>query len=166
MKTQLLSTKYDVRKITNQDILDVFNLCKSNPLYYKYCPPTLSMEEIKSDLIALPPNKTIEDKYYIGFYESNQLIAVMDLICKYPNDDTAFIGFFMVNSKLQKAGIGSNIIAECLQYLKSVGYTKVRLGYVKNNPQSKAFWEKNHFKPTGVEVRQELYTAVVMEKII
>ena len=28
----------------------------------------------------LPPGKSIEDKYYIGFYQEGKLIAVMDLI--------------------------------------------------------------------------------------
>lgn len=90
----------------------------------------------------MPPNKTYKDKYYIGFYNNDVLVAVMDLICKYPNDETAFIGFFMTNSKLQGTGIGTNIITECLQYLKLIGYKQVRLRYVKENSQPKAFWEK------------------------
>lgn len=124
------------------------------------------MKEIKDDLMALPPNKTYKDKYYIGFFENNRLAAVMDLISGYPNDETAFIGFYMVHSGLQGTGVGSSIIAECLQYLKSVGFAKVGLGYVKNNPQAKAFWEKNKFKPTGVEKTQKLYTVVFMEKLL
>lgn len=164
MNINLLSAQYEVRKISDQDIPDVLNLCEGNPLYYHYCPPAVSVEEIKTDLNALPPNKSYKDKYYIGFYKNNRLVAVMDLISKYPNDETAFIGFFMVDSGLQGSGLGSSIIAECLQYLKSAGYAKVGLGYVKDNPQSKAFWEKNQFKPTGVEDIRKLYTVVFMEK--
>lgn len=165
MNIQLLSTQYEVRKISDSDIPAVLNLCKGNPQYYDYCPPAISVKEIKSDLIALPPGKTYEDKYYIGFWENNQLIAVMDLILKYPDKETAFMGFFMVNIKLQGREVGSNIITECLQSLKRLGYAKVRLGYAKGNPQSKAFWIKNHFKPTGVESIQEHYTIVVMEHL-
>lgn len=42
------------------------------------------------------------------------LIAVMDLILKYPNDETAFIGLFMVDSASQGKGTGTAIIEECL----------------------------------------------------
>lgn len=166
MNINFLSNQYDVRKILDKDIPDVVNLCKDNPLYYKHCPPSVSIEQIKTDLMALPPNKAYKDKYYIGFYNNHVLVAVMDLICRYPNDETAFIGFFMTNNNLQGTGIGTNIITECLQYLKSIGYKQVRLGYAKDNPQPRAFWEKNNFKPTGVEDIQEYYTVVVMKKIL
>lgn len=166
LNIQLLSSQYDVRRILDQDIMSVLHLCESNPQYYDYCPPAVSAKEIKSDLTALPPNKTYEDKYYVGFFGGDQLMAVMDLIFKYPNEETAFIGFFMVNSKLQGCGVGSNIITECLQFLKCLGYAKVKLGYVKGNPQAKAFWEKNEFKPTGVESIQEYYTVAVIEKVL
>lgn len=93
-------------------------------------------------------------------------MAVMDLIYKYPDQETAFIGFFMVHSKLHGRGVGSDIIAECMQFLKRSGYAKARLGYVKGNPQPKAFWEKNQFKPTGVESVREQYTVVMMERVL
>lgn len=44
---------------------------------------------------------SFKDKYYVGFYHKDKLVAVMDLIVKYPNDETAFIGFFMMAKKLQ-----------------------------------------------------------------
>lgn len=34
----------------------------------------------------------------------------MDLILNFPDNDTAFIGFFMMNQALQGKGIGSEII--------------------------------------------------------
>lgn len=166
MNIKLLSTQYEVMRILDKDIPDVLTLCEGNPIYYQYCPPAVSSKEIRSDMLALPPNKMYEDKYYIGFYQSKKLIAVMDLIARYPNDETAFIGFFMMCKELQGTGVGTNIISECLQYLKSIAYKKVRLGYVKDNLQSKSFWIKNAFKPTGVEDIQEHYTVIIMEKIL
>lgn len=166
MNIQCLSIQYEVRKISDEEIPAVLNLCESNPQYYYYCPPTVSLDGIKSDMLALPPNKTYDDKYYIGFYQRNKLIAIMDLIGRYPNNETAFIGFFMVDKELQGSGIGTNIISECLQYLKSINYKKVKLGYVKENPQAKNFWIKNCFKPTGAEDTQEHYTVVIMERTL
>lgn len=88
----------------------------------------------------------------------------MDLIYQYPNAETAFIGFFMMDVQLQGKGIGTNIISNVLKYLESINFKKVRLGYVKGNNQAKSFWDKNKFLFTGVEDKQEKYTVIVMEK--
>ena len=63
----------------------------------------------------------------------------------YPTEHIAFIGFFMTDIEYQNKGIGSKIIREVCACLKSLGYTKVRLGVDKGNPQSYAFWLKNQF---------------------
>ena len=67
----------------------------------------------------------------------------MDLITAYPDDETAFIGFFLLNIKYQHKGIAYKIIKESIEYLKTEGYKKIRLGVDKGNPQSFSFWEKN-----------------------
>ena len=94
---------------------------------------------------ALPPGKSYDDKYYIGFFENDSLVAIMDLILYYPTKGIAFIGLFMTNIQYQHKGIGSNIISEITMSLKSLGYRKIRLGVDKGNPQSYSFWSKNNF---------------------
>ena len=163
MKLQCLSNHFKVKKITEESCLEVLELCEGNPMYYQYCPPKPTKISICEDLKKLPPKKTLKDKFYIGFYEEDKLIAVMDLILAYPNEETIFIGFFMVEKSFQKKGIGSLIIQEVLSYL-SQEYTFVRLGYVQNNQQSESFWLKNHFHPTGVVVKEEDYSIVVLER--
>ena len=158
------SNKYIIRKLDNNDVDIIFNLCKDNPLYYKHCPPFVSIESIKEDLVALPPNKTVNDKFFVGYFNNNELIAVMDFIKEYPNKETCFIGFFMMNTNYQGKNTGTNIINELTAYLKSENYKYIRLGYVKTNSQAKAFWIKNGFKDTGLVSHQELYDIVVLEK--
>lgn len=162
MNLQSLSTKYLVKRIEDADISDVFALCEGNPLYYQYCPPFVTPESIKSDMLALPPGKTMEDKYYLGFYLGDQLIAIMDLIDGYPNAETAFIGFFMMDQRWQGKHIGTEIITEACSYLKEAGFSEVRLGYAKGNFQSEAFWFKNCFEKTGVEKQADNYVSVLM----
>ena len=53
-----------------------------------------------------------EAKYYVGFYDGDILVAIMDLIDGYPDSDTAFIGFFIMNRQLQGRQIGTSIIQE------------------------------------------------------
>lgn len=159
-----LSTKYHVKRIEEVDIPEVYARCKSNPLYYQYCPPFVTSDSIKKDLAALPSGKTLEDKYYLGFYKDESLVAVMDIISGYPDAETAFIGFFMMDQRMQRKGVGTAIITEACQYFKKVGFSEVRLGYAKGNSQSEAFWLKNHFEKTGVEKQGESYVSVHMQR--
>ena len=158
-----LSAVYQVRCLAPKDIPNILKLCKTNPYYYKHCPPRPTVDTIKKDMLALPPKTTKKDKKYVGFFKGNELIALMDLILNYPDDKTCFIGLFMMNKKYQNRGIGSEIVRNSLVYLKKF-YEKVRLGYVSTNEQSKNFWLKNGFKETGKEYKQPKYLVKVMEQ--
>lgn len=161
-----ISSKYTVRKLTATDIDAIYALSAGNPLFYEYCPPYATKESILCDMNALPPQCKEEDKYYIGFFRENNLIAVMDLISGYPKEDTAYIGLFMTDKKVQGRGVGTEIIKECSRYLKNQGFRSMQLAYAKENPQSEAFWKKNGFCKTGKETDQGAYISVSMEKII
>ena len=97
MQPQFLSNTYKITTLTQSDIPTILSLCNANSQYYKYCPPVATEKTILSDMTALPNGKTISDKYYLGFWKDNGLLAIMDLILKYPDDKTAFIGFYMVD---------------------------------------------------------------------
>lgn len=159
-----LSKKYTVRMLIDTDVPTVFNLCRDNPLYYQHCPPFVTEDSIRADMQALPPRKTMEDKYYIGFYAGENLMAVMDLILGFPDEETAFIGFFMMNKAYQGMGTGTALMREVYECLQESGFKFVRLCFAKGNPQSEHFWLKNGFMPNGVEVQNEGYVAVVLEK--
>ena len=145
MKIDLLSDIFGVRRLDANDIDIIYDLCRSNRIFYQYHPPFVTAESIEDDMRALPPGKDYKDKYYIGFFENKALVAVMDLILDYPERNIAFIGFFMMDMKYQNKGLGSKIVTECFEYLKSLGFNKIRLGVDKGNPQSNAFWKKNGF---------------------
>ena len=113
---------------------------------------------------ALPPGKTKADKYYLGYYKEDQLIAVMDLIMSFPDKTTAFIGFFMTDVSMQGIGLGSTIVTELCNAMSRIGMKELRLGWVKGNPQAEHFWKKNGFTETGVTNETEKYTVVVARK--
>ena len=83
---------------------------------------------------------------------------------KYPNEQTIFVGFFMMAIEYQKKGLGSKLVKELEKFFRKNRYLYIRLGFVKGNPQSEAFWKKNGFIPTGIEAMQDRYTVVVMQK--
>lgn len=145
MNINLLSDAFDVRRLNTEDIDLIYDLSCKNKIFYQYHPPFVTRESIQEDMRALPSKKDDKDKYYVGFFENETLIAVMDLILGYPTKDIGFIGLFMMNSDYQNKGLGSKIISGCADYLKALGFHKIRLGVDKGNPQSNTFWKKNGF---------------------
>lgn len=135
------SKEYRFRYLKDADVPEIYDLCLGNPQYYDHCPPPVSEESIRSDMRALPDGKTAEDKHYIGFYKDGKLIAVMDLITHFPEENAAWIGFFMTKSESQHQGVGGIIIDEASQALAVSGFRKIGLAYVKDNLQAAGFWE-------------------------
>ena len=160
-----LSTQYRARYMDDSDADALLNFCLQNDQYYRYCGKQPSRELILHDLHITPPNTSADAKYYIGFYDGDILVAIMDLIDGYPDSDTAFIGFFMMNRQLQGRQIGTSIIQELCLYLKETGLERVLLGIDKENPQSNAFWAKNGFSVIR-EVEQEEGTILLAEKCL
>lgn len=164
MDINKFSSKYTVRDLHPEDAAMVYEVLKHNTIFYQYHPPMVTVERIVEDMLALPPNKSYEDKHYIGFFQDAVLVAVMDLIDNYPRHKTALIGFFAVNTDLQGNGIGTALISEIVNYLTQLGFEKVRLGIDKGNPQSKAFWTKNGFELTGEEFPNDFSSYFIMER--
>lgn len=142
-----LTESYEVRKLNENDIDAVRKICLSNPQFYLYTEARPEYEDIRRDMLeSCPEGKHLSDKYYVGFFDHGSMTAVMDLIDGYPDDSTAFIGFFMMDGSLQGKGTGSAIIRDTLDYLGRSGFVRVRLCINKGNPQSEHFWLRNGFE--------------------
>lgn len=164
LKIKNLSTNYQVRKLTTSDVNRAFELVQSNPTYFAYCPPQATRHSILEDMKVVPANKSLDNKYYLGFFDDTKLIAILDLIMGYPDDESAWIGFFMVDATSQGKGIGSDIINDISDGIKVAGFKRIELAYAKGNSQSERFLLKNGFIKDGREVAVPGYTVVVMEK--
>ena len=163
MDISKFSSHFRVRSLTGSDTDLILDLCQGNPLFYEYTDAGPTAEQILDDMEVTPPGTDRSAKYYIGFFEGEELAAVMDLIDGWPEPETAWIRFFMVNRKYQGKQIGSSIIAETAYCLRTVGKTAIRLGIDKGNPQSARFWKKNGFKVL-YETEQNGWTRLTAEK--
>lgn len=163
---QILSTEYDVRRIEEDDISDVYKLCKSNEKYYEYLGAVPSAESLTEVISSIPDSATAENKYFVGFYDNDKLIAVLDLIAGYPQDDDAFIGWFMVDGAVQRQGIGSRIFADIRAAMKGQGYDYLSLDCAEIHEESLAFWKAQGFKPTGDKKDNGDYATVTLARSI
>ena len=159
----MLSNLYSVRRLDDSDADDILEFCRKNTLYYQYCGAEISKDQVLNDLHITPPGVDMADKYYVGFFNGEEMVAVLDLIDGYPEPDIGYIGFFMMNAALQGKQIGSAIIQDVCSYLKQIGKTAVRLGIAKDNPQANHFWKKNGFTVIK-EVERDGWTILAAEK--
>ena len=53
----------------------------------------------------------------------------------------------MIDISVHKNGVGSAIVNELIDYLTTLEYKEVRLGWINGNPQAEHFWIKNGFFP-------------------
>lgn len=141
-----LSSRYQIRILDDSDIDDIVELCRQNTIFYKYTEARPTREKVMEDMKIAPPGIDPSAKYYFGFFDDQELVAVMDLVDGYPRADFAYVGFFMMNVKRQGRQTGTAIISDVMDYLRSIGKTAVRLAIDKGNPQSTHFWKKNGFE--------------------
>jgi len=165
-KLQDFIKEFNIVKIDNSNIEDVFHVCKKNCKYYKYLQEEATLDSVKSIMTDLPPNKTMKDKYFVGFYKCNNLVAILDLIDGYPNRENAFIGLFMVDMNNQNSGVGKQIISQLISFLKSEKYYSCDLGVIEDNKEALCFWGKLGFERTGVVYTHEKYKVIMMTYLL
>ena len=155
---------FSIKLLDEADISDLYRLCVSNPRYYGYMKCEPDEETLKGELTALPPGKTLKDKFFCGIYDGDRMTAILDLSIGYPSAETAFIGWFMVDGALQGKGIGRRLIAKLCDSLKDSGFKQIRLGCIEENAEGRRFWEKNGFTYTGAQYSTENYRVLVLQR--
>lgn len=163
---QSLSSDYDVRKLTEADVTDVYNLCRENRRYYRLQNEKLSRQSL-TEVISNPDNLTSGNKYFVGFFDKDgHLVAILDLITGKSCKDDAFVGWFMVDAALQREGIGSQIIADVRASMKAQGFNSLSLHVREENTDAIDFWKKQDFTLKGQIEKENGKTSLLMERMI
>lgn len=152
-----------IKYIKEEDFSDLYNLEKNNIQYFQYTKEEPNYNSIIEEVYELPNNITIDKKHFIGFYNHNKLIAVMDLIDGYPDKQTYWIGLFIIDIEYQHIGIGTYIMNNLIEYSKK----NIQLGCLSNNQEGFAFWSKLGFREIRRAYNKEKdWDIIVMEKMI
>lgn len=159
-----LSGQFAVRELTQADIPEMLRIALSNPLYYQHMGMQPTPDNLAESLLALPPSRTLADKHFFGWFDGEELVGLMDLVWRHPQECMAFIGWFMLDAKRQGCGLGGRLVSDALEMLRAAGVEEVRLGRVDGNPQSAHFWHKCGFSDTGLGDDTAGYPVVVMAK--
>ena len=145
MDVRSFSTEYEVRTILPEDSEDIYKLGKLNLKYYQSMHNLPAAESLTEFISRLPQQSKDQDRYLVGFYDEANLLAVMEIITGHPQEDAAFIGWFMVDGAKMCQGIGSRIFADVRAALKAYGYNSLSLACNQENTQAIAFWKEQGF---------------------
>jgi ribosomal protein S18 acetylase RimI-like enzyme len=108
--------------------------------------------DAQSVLMMRPDGLPEESKKVLGFWDGEQLVAVVDLLRGYPNESTAFIGLLEVHGRHQGRGAGATAYRATQAYVgrEWPEVRTLRLAVVDTNAeQAQGFWEKQGFEQTG-----------------
>ena len=151
LNIETLSSDFKVKRIDEADISDVFNLSRSNNHYYHTINEKPSRKRLTEVISELPDGASDTQKHFVGFYDKDGLIAVLDLITGYPEKDDAFIGWFMVDASRHRQGIGSQLFADIRAAMKAQGYDHLSLKCNALSEEAITFWENQGFKKDNNE---------------
>ncbi|NBK96672.1 MAG: GNAT family N-acetyltransferase [Erysipelotrichia bacterium] len=139
--------EYHFIKISEQHLQDVYALMKSNTYYFEKTQfHEVCLQECADDIVALPPNTKIEQKFYYGLYQNENLIAVLDFIEGYPQEEIIYIGLFMLEQKAHGTKQAQKIISAFKKATQLAGFKKIALGCYENNLIGYRFWLKQGFR--------------------
>ncbi len=155
LDVEAFSTDYEVRRISEADISDVYNLCRLNRRYYRNLHERPSKKRLTEVISEVPEGTQPEQKHFVGFFSGDDLVAILSLITGYPDEKDAFIGWFMVDAESQRKGIGSQIFADLRASMKAQGYERISLKCPHDNTDALAFWQSQGFTGTVSEADPE-----------
>ncbi|MBS4535329.1 GNAT family N-acetyltransferase [Clostridium sp. D2Q-14] len=136
----------NVRKIDENNIEDAFKLMQSNTYFYSRTQShILTLDECREDITALPPKVDLEQKFFMGFYKGDDMIAVLDYVEGYPNENVLYLGFFMLHMDKHEKGIGRQIINTFIKTTKNNNFAEIKLACYETNEIGYLFWSKMGF---------------------
>lgn len=157
---------YHARTLTGADLPAVLALCESNPRYYRHFGEPPTPENLAESMCALPPGCTPSQKSFLGFFDADGLVAILDLVRGYPDEGCAYVGLFMVTASRQGRSLGTTLVEHVLDRLREQGLSRLRLAYIEGNDQARSFWLARGFHPAGDPVTTDRYVAVPLERAL
>lgn len=77
----------------------------------------------------------------------------------YPDEDTVYIGLFMIHGDFHRQGYGRAFIEKFTANMRKKGYRRLRLGVLKQNKNGFEFWTRMGFK-----VVKEMFSTIHPER--
>lgn len=161
LKRLELLTPYQVKLLTQAELEEIYALQKEHPAYHaQFLAHELTKADVLADLTTLPAGVSPEQKFYLGFYEADELILIVDLVLDYPKTQNAFLGLVIGAKKHLGQGKATKVMQVLRSCLKREGYTTMLASSLSTDENAKHFLKCQGFLP-----KQETMT-VLAEKTL
>ena len=166
-----IENRFILKEVTEASLKNVLKVYNTNEEYFKISMNEKpSIESVIGDKNNIPPGSNLQNKNYKLISINGQDIGIIDYIMNYPDEDTVYIGLFMINGDFHRQGYGRGFIEEFIENMREKGYVRLRLGVLKQNKGGFEFWTRMGFKvvkETFSTIHPERnWEIMVMEKAI
>jgi RimJ/RimL family protein N-acetyltransferase len=104
---------------------------------------TVALEEFT----AIPEGKTLDDKYMLGIFNSqNELIGFIEGMRNYPEDKVWWVGLIMLAPAHRCKGILYPLLKQFEQYIATQGMDYVMASIIETNSKVLRLWKRMGFK--------------------
>jgi GNAT superfamily N-acetyltransferase len=101
-------------------------------------PPDAAVKE----LTFAAPGKTVDDSFYFGVYEDEELIAFVQLLRDFPKPAEWFLGLLMLDPAHRSRGLGAEIHGQVVDWLGAQGATTLWIAVLSQNEGALRFWTR------------------------
>lgn len=101
----------------------------------------------EEELTTLPPGRSMDDKFSFGIYAPGpELIGYLELFRNYPADGEWWIGLLMLDPKMRRRGLGSQIFRAASVWAAGNAAQAIQLGVLESDPAATSFWYRQGFE--------------------
>lgn len=84
---------YQVRRLTEEDGDEIFALQRRHPEYHAlFLNHKVKKADVLSDLTSIPEGVLPENKFYLGIYDVDNLVAIADVVLNFPTSKNRMAG--------------------------------------------------------------------------
>ncbi|BCM89734.1 hypothetical protein IAD21_01581 [Abditibacteriota bacterium] len=105
--------------------------------------PTSALDEFG----ALPPGKTLADKFLFGLFdEQGTIIGLIESIRYYPDDITWWLGLMLLAPQHRRKGLGTEFYKAFENWAANEGAHHIQLAALEENESGQRFWQSLGFR--------------------
>ena len=150
-------TNFTAEAVNKENAHKYENVFYSNNEYYLITDGRPALKEDCMDTVEYTESFTEGTPHCIGFSRDGVPMAFLSLFEGYPDENTLYIGLFLVNKSVQRKSVGTEIMNAVIAEGFALGYTAIRLSVQDNNVSGYPFWQKLGFKETDKTLCQGFY---------
>ena len=139
---------WKVEPIGENNLEDALQVMESNVSgYYAVTGEAFpDIKNIREDITALPPGRTLADKNFLLLFYQRRPAAVIDYVEGYPDETTGYIGLFMLHADIHRRGLGIQLMKALEICAAETGKNRIELGCYQTNETGKGFWKSMGFR--------------------